>query len=112
LNIDCKKGLKQAFIYLEEFKEYTEKINRPLSNLYRIAHAMLLKTGSTKDEQNDAKSRLKQVIKEDYNIITTTMALIHLCGWYLEDFRVSNQMDILDDIHALIEHLERNVRQS
>lgn len=108
----AKKDLNQAFIYLEEFKEYTEKINRPLSNMYRIAHAMLLKTGSTKDEQNDAKSQLKQIIKEDYNIFTTTMALIHLCGWYLEDFRNSNQMDILDDIHALIEHLERNVRQS
>jgi len=35
---------------------------------------------------------------------------MNLCDWYFEEFRISNQMDILDDIHPLIDQLQRNAR--
>jgi hypothetical protein len=58
----------------------------------------------------EAEYRLKKIVEENRSIYITNSSLISLCDWYFEEFRFSNQMEILDDIPPLIDHLQRNAR--
>ncbi len=109
-----KKEFTLAQNYLKEFKQYSkENVEDWLSNnLYPLATALVLKSSSRMRDRVEAETILKKIVEESSFIFLTNFALMNLCDWYFEEFRISNQMDILDDIHPLIDHLQRNARET
>ena len=107
-----KKEFTPAQNYLKEFKQYNkENVKDWLSNnLYPLANALVLKSSTRMRDRVEAETILKKIIEVSSFIFLTNQALMNLCDWYFEEFRISNQMDILDDIHPLIDHLQRNAK--
>jgi hypothetical protein len=62
-------------------------------------------------DRTEAENILKKIIEEDIIINQTTKALITLCELYFDEFRIFNEMEIVDDIHSLIDHLQKNAKK-
>ncbi|MHA1473048.1 MAG: tetratricopeptide repeat protein, partial [Promethearchaeota archaeon] len=108
----AQKNISQARNYLQQFREFNEKKGSKASKLgYQYAHALILKSSSRMRDHTEAETIFKKLIEEDYNILLTINALKNLCELYFEEFRFSNQMEILDDIQQLIKHLQRYARR-
>jgi len=60
----------------------------------------------------EAETILKKAIKDSSDNIFNYTPVINLCDWYFEEFRISNQMEILDDIQPLIDLLQKNAVRS
>jgi len=110
----AKKNFKQAQNYLQQFKQFNEEHKSRFGNLmYQTAHALILKSSSRLRDRVEAEKKLKNIVEEnldDISIILIPYALIMLCDLYFEEFRLTNQIDILDDIYPLIDHLQRNAK--
>ena len=107
----AQNDIMQARTYLEEFKHSIEKNKTPLGfHSYQLAHALILKSSSRMRDHVEAESILKKVIDKDLSVFMTNIALISLCYWYFEEFQISNQLEILEDIHPLIDHLQKNAK--
>ena len=112
-----KKDFIQARNYLQQFKQVKEKYESREGYLeYQISNALVLKTSSRMRDRVEAETILKELIEEHlstaYIPYATNIALITLCEWYFEEFRLSNQMDVLDDIRPLIKHLQKYAKLS
>ncbi|MHA1542878.1 MAG: hypothetical protein ACTSQH_07865 [Candidatus Hodarchaeales archaeon] len=108
----AQKNISQARNYLQQFREFNEKKGSKASKLgYQYAHALILKSSSRMRDHTEAETIFKKLIEEDYIILLTINALKNLCELYFEEFRFSNQMEILDDIKQLIKHLQRYARR-
>ncbi|MFX1490331.1 MAG: hypothetical protein ACFFBI_14365 [Promethearchaeota archaeon] len=106
-----KKDINQAQNYLQQFKQFNEKYKIKFDYLiYMLAQALVLKSSTRVRDHVEAKKILKKTIEGNFTIFVTNIALIHLCDWYFEEFRISNQMEILDDIQQLVDHLVKNAR--
>lgn len=110
----AKKNLTQAQNYLHQFKQFTEKHEfRLSSSLFQLSHALILKSSARMRDHVEAEHMFKEVVKKNEWLFTTNIALFNLCDWYFKEFRLSNQMEILNDIYPIIDHLQRNaIRQN
>ncbi|MHA2266931.1 MAG: tetratricopeptide repeat protein [Promethearchaeota archaeon] len=109
----AKKDLTQAWNYIEEFKQFKENYEPKtdfMVALYRLSRALILKASSRMRDHVEAEYLLKKIVEQNTSIYITNSALIGLCDWYFEEFRISNQMEILDDIQPLINQLQRNAK--
>jgi tetratricopeptide (TPR) repeat protein len=98
----AKKDLTQARNYLEEFNKYTEKHGSKYTVLtYQLSHARVLRSGSIMRDRVEAENILKSIIKEPAPNIRGA-ALIDLCKWYFEEFQLTNQIELLDDIQRFV----------
>jgi hypothetical protein len=50
---------------------------------------------------------LKKLIEGKYTHFVKNIALVYLCEWYFEEFHISNQVEVLDDIYLIINQLLR-----
>ncbi|MHA2197935.1 MAG: tetratricopeptide repeat protein [Promethearchaeota archaeon] len=108
----AKKDFQQAQNYLEQFKQFDEIYESRLSHsLFQLSYASILKSSGRMRERVEAENLYKKIVERDYSIFTTNIALVNLCEWYFKEFQLSNQMDILDDIDTLINHLQRNAKR-
>ena len=106
-----QNDIKQAQNYLEQFKQFYNKFRGDFNYLlYQLAEAICLRWSSRLRDHVEAESILKKIIGEDSSVFLTNIALINLCYWYFEEFRISNQLEILEDIHPLIDHLQKNAK--
>ncbi|MFX0081243.1 MAG: hypothetical protein ACFE94_05770 [Candidatus Hodarchaeota archaeon] len=107
-----KKQNDEVQRYLHEFKLFNERheSNAAINGLYQLTTALILKSSSRMRDRVEAEHRLKNFIEISKNPFSTNTALINLCNWYFEEFQLSNQMEILDDIFPLIDHLVKNAR--
>ncbi|MFW9784995.1 MAG: hypothetical protein ACFFFB_22125 [Candidatus Heimdallarchaeota archaeon] len=106
-----KKEINQAQNYLQQFKQFNDKYKIKFDYLiYMLAQALVLKSSTRVRDQVEAKTILKKIVKGNFTIFVTNIALINLCDWYFEEFRISNQMELLDDIQQLVDHLVKNAR--
>jgi tetratricopeptide (TPR) repeat protein len=114
LVLQDKNDFNQAQSYLEQLKEINEKYEpREGYFMYQLVHALILKNSSRLRDRVEAEKILKQIVEARaslYDFLVINLALIYLCDWYFEEFRLSNQMDILDDIQPLIDQLQRNAK--
>jgi tetratricopeptide (TPR) repeat protein len=110
-----KKNIIQAQNYLEEFKQWIEHQQVADTNLdYQNARALILKASPRTRDHAEAENILKKIIEDtpEHRIYIILGALINLIGLYFKEFRLTNQMEILDDIYPLIDHLQRIGKQS
>jgi tetratricopeptide (TPR) repeat protein len=107
----AQKDFNQAKSYLESLRQFAKKHESRRGSLtYQLSDALILKSSFRMRDRVEAENKLQQIVKENVNIFITNIALINLCDWYFEEFRLSNQMEILDDIPPLIDHLQRNAK--
>ncbi|MHA1256864.1 MAG: tetratricopeptide repeat protein [Promethearchaeota archaeon] len=106
----AKKDFTQAQNYLQKIKQLNE--SSPLNPNYLLIRALVLSTSSRMRDRAEAEAILKEIPKENPSIRVTNSALIGLCNLYFEEYRIFNQMEILEDIQPLIDHLQRNARDS
>ncbi|MFX1455890.1 MAG: hypothetical protein ACFFDB_11005 [Promethearchaeota archaeon] len=94
--------------YFHEFKLFKEKYESraDLDYMYQVTAALILKSSGRMRDRVEAETILKNLIEKGEHGLTY-MALINLCDIYFQEFQLTNQMDILDDIHPLIDHLQR-----
>ncbi len=108
-----KKSFNQARNYLQNMKLISEKYKSEIGYLsYQLANALILKSSSRLRDRVEAEKILKKLIDSAPSIyyFEGNSAIINLCDLYLEEFQISHQMEILDDIHPLIDLLERNAK--
>lgn len=106
-----KKDLTQAQNYLLQFEHLNEKLSPRGKEMYQATYAIFLKSSSRIRDRVEAESILKRLIKEGISHETINMALVYLCDWYFEEFQISLQMEILDDILPLIDQLLKNAEK-
>ncbi|MHA2394101.1 MAG: tetratricopeptide repeat protein [Promethearchaeota archaeon] len=111
----AKNDIVQARKYLEEFKQFVKSPETDLS--YQGAHALILKTSPRLLDHFEAATILKKIFEEFHqdpsiisNIFSQNILLASLCELYLEEFRLSNQMEALDDVSPLIDLLQKNAK--
>ncbi|MFX1346756.1 MAG: tetratricopeptide repeat protein [Promethearchaeota archaeon] len=103
-----KKENEEVQRYLQEFKLLNEKHEHMIINdYYKLTTALVLKSSSRMRDRAEAENILKNLIEEG-ETLRTDIALIILCDIYFQEFQLTNQMEILDDIFPLIDHLQRN----
>ena len=106
-----KSNLNQAQNFLQQFNQLNENNENWWDfAIYQLSHALILKSSSRIRDHAEAESILKKIIEENATHFVTNFALINLCDWYFEEFQISHQMEILDDINPHVDHLQKNAR--
>ncbi|MHA2289290.1 MAG: tetratricopeptide repeat protein [Promethearchaeota archaeon] len=111
-----KNDLTQARYYLEEFKHHTEKLEFDIE--YQVASALILKASLRIRDHFEAATILKKINEKFHqaaystfpNILLHNLLLVNLSDLYLEEFRISNRMEVIDDISPLIDLLQKNAK--
>ncbi len=98
--------IPQAKSYFEQFQKFNSQVNNDFANTsYRLSLALVLKTSTRTHDRAKSEELLKQIIKEDISFSLTIDALIHLCDLFLIELRITNDLEILDDIQPYITQL-------
>ncbi|MFX0081509.1 MAG: tetratricopeptide repeat protein [Candidatus Hodarchaeota archaeon] len=103
-----KKENDELQHYFDEFKLLNERheSTAAINYIYQLTTALILKSSSRMRDRVKAEHILKNLIEEGGGLIH--LALINLCDIYFQEFQLTNQMEILDDIFPLIDLLQRN----
>ncbi len=102
-----KKEIKQAKKYLLEIKEISDRTkNKKVDIIFRQNKALILKASPRFRNKIEAEEILKQLLKEkdlSYNFEMET--LIHLCDLLITELRVTNELEVLEEIKPYISRL-------
>ena len=80
--------------------------DKSIERNYRLSKALVLKASSRFRDMGEAEKILRQIIDEEvFYFEHTPLALINLCDILLAEFRVTNKLEILDELEPLIAHL-------
>ncbi|GAG54708.1 unnamed protein product, partial [marine sediment metagenome] len=111
--LTAQKNIPEARKYLQQFKELKGNNEYSVNNIiYQGSRALILGSSSRTRDRAEAETILKKLVEESRNIYITSRMLTHLCELYFEEFRLTNQMDVLDDVQPLIKDLQRIAKQS
>ncbi|MFX0030752.1 MAG: tetratricopeptide repeat protein [Candidatus Hermodarchaeota archaeon] len=110
-----RKSPDQAQKYLDRFKQLLEEKNLTEDYfLYKLATARVLKYSSRTRNRAKAEEILKELIFEHEKTKSvgyrgvpeeSILPLIELCHYYIRELRLTNAMEILDDVKPLIKRL-------
>jgi len=91
---------------LDQYKEYGKKLEDKMTlSGYRTGKAlMLIKSGRSRNRA-EAEKLLTQIVKEAVHPIFYTNAACYLCEFYLEELRLFNEPEILNELNPLITQL-------
>ncbi|MFX1537643.1 MAG: tetratricopeptide repeat protein, partial [Promethearchaeota archaeon] len=102
-----KNSLKQAQMYLQHLSQINDKENNTIiSQRYRVAEALMLKTSMRSRNRAKAEEILVEIVEEE--IIeheVTVEALLNLCELFLVELRISNDPEVLEEIQPLVARL-------
>ncbi|MFX1279261.1 MAG: tetratricopeptide repeat protein [Promethearchaeota archaeon] len=105
IQILIEKGdFKQAQISLHGMKQLKDRLkNRYIDSFYLIDKALLLKTSLRAPDRVKAEKILKQVLKNE-NLAFEAMytASLNLCDLLLTELRITNDVELLDEIQKFI----------
>ncbi|MFX1428242.1 MAG: tetratricopeptide repeat protein [Promethearchaeota archaeon] len=111
-NFLIKKENGEVQRYLHEFKLFNERHeHRNINGFYHLTTALVLKSSSRLHDRVEAENILKRFIEIGKDPFMTSIYLIHLCDIYFQEFQLTNHMEVLNDIHLLINDLLKNVRK-
>ncbi|MFX1531672.1 MAG: tetratricopeptide repeat protein, partial [Promethearchaeota archaeon] len=100
---DSKSELQEI---IDQLKEFSEEYNdRFLIAGYNMAKAMMLQKSHRSRDRAEAEKLLKQTVKNPYSPDLYVFSLANLCEFYLEELKLFNEPDILEEIHPLITQL-------
>ncbi|UCE14684.1 MAG: tetratricopeptide repeat protein, partial [Candidatus Heimdallarchaeota archaeon] len=98
-----KSSLKMALEYLDLLEEInSHEENKVISQLYRVAKAIILKTSIRSRQRVEAEEILKQVVTQEIvNHEVSIWAMLHLCELLLFELRITNDLDVLRELKSL-----------
>jgi len=108
ITIALKKGdLARAKKYLQRLEQMNSQVeDKRFELVYRISKALVLKSSSRFRDMAKAEEILRQIINEgNFDFESTPIALINLCDILLAEFRVTNNLEILNELEPLIAQL-------
>ncbi|MFX1255713.1 MAG: tetratricopeptide repeat protein [Promethearchaeota archaeon] len=102
-----KNSLEQAQMYLQQLKQINDKENNKIiSQRYRVAEALMLKTSIRSRNRAKAEEILEKVVEEEIvEHEVTVEALLNLCELLLIELRITNDPEVLDEIQPLVTRL-------
>jgi len=102
-----KNEIKQAKKYLLEIKEISDRTkNKQVDLVFRQYKALILKASPRFRNKIKAEEILKQLLKEKPRSYRTEMVnLIHLCDLLITELRVTNELEVLEEIKPYISRL-------
>ncbi|MFX0047301.1 MAG: tetratricopeptide repeat protein [Candidatus Hermodarchaeota archaeon] len=102
-----KGDSQEAQKYLEQLKELSEKENtRLIIEKYKLHEAMVLKSSPRIHDKAKAEEMLKKMIQQGMlRAEGTIYALLNLCELLLDELRVTEEIEILEEINPLIDQL-------
>ena len=108
ITIALKKGdheqAKKYFHLLEQMKRQIK--GKRIEIYYRLSKALILKASSRFRDMVKAEKILRQIIAEEViDIQDTTLALVNVCDILLAEFRLTNNLEILNELEPLITQL-------
>lgn len=106
INVE-ENSMNQAKNYLERFREFIDlKKENIISNLFSLSRGIVLYQSSRTRDRAEAETLLKQIvdtgISQNINVYIYVYALYGLCFIYIEELRVSNDLEIIEEINPLI----------
>jgi len=106
--------LEQAQQYLHRYEQLNSQLKDKESNLvYLLNKALILKKSSRIRKRAEAEVILTQILEEedlDFELILT--ALTNLCELLLTELRMTNDLDVLEEINPLIARLLDNAEKT
>ncbi len=108
ITIALKKGdYEGAKKYLQNLKDMNSQTkDKNVKIRYRISKALVLKSSSRLHDMAKAEKILRQIVTEEVFFIEfITVALINLCDILLAEFRLTNNLEVLNELEPLITHL-------
>jgi len=108
IDININKGdIKEAKLYLDQLRELSEKFDdKWTKTFYRLSEALILKSSLRARDRIKAEDILKELA------LNTTLlgeprieAIINLCDLYLTELRITNDSEIINEIHPFIQQL-------
>lgn len=103
-----KDSIEQAQQYLGRLKRLSDLIQQKyFNNMYLLSKALILKRSGRTSNRSEAEVILRKIVKEFAFFYPEPrfQALINLCDLYLEDLKLSNNLEILEDINPVITQL-------
>ncbi len=98
--------IPQAKSYLEQFQRFNSQINNDYANAsYHFCLALVLKTSTRTHNRAKSEELLKQIIEDKISSQLNLSAIIHLCDLFLIELRITNDLEILDEIQPYIDQL-------
>jgi len=111
ITITLKKGdYEGAKKYLQNLEYMNSQVKDKYVELrYRISKALILKSSSRIHSMAKVEKILKQIVnlppEEGFFFDIKTVALINLCDILLTEFRLTNSLEVLNELEPLITHL-------
>ncbi|MFW9852256.1 MAG: hypothetical protein ACFFDS_04905, partial [Candidatus Thorarchaeota archaeon] len=79
----------------------------PLMHIYKLAMSIYLKTCSFDDNQDLIETMLKEVVQEKIIYVEMNrMALFHLCDFYLQRLKLTNDLELIKPLSETLDQLD------
>jgi tetratricopeptide (TPR) repeat protein len=108
IEINVGKGdIKEAKVYLDHLREHSEKFDiKPQKVLCRHSKALILKSSLRARDRVKAEDIFKELAMDNtINSDIRIQAIIDLCDLYLTELRITNDPEIINEIHPYIQEL-------
>ncbi len=106
IEINVSKGdIKEAKVYLDQLREQSEKFDiKP--RFYHYSKALILKSSLRARDRIKAEDIFKELAMDNTVLSELRInAIINLCDLYLTELRITNDVDIIKEIHPYIQEL-------
>ncbi|MFX1279360.1 MAG: tetratricopeptide repeat protein [Promethearchaeota archaeon] len=109
-----KRSPEEAQQHLNLFYQYIKRNNISKNfSWYRLAKARMLKSSPRIRNRAEAEKILRELIGEHRGVDNEfIIAIIELCDFYFEELRLTNEIEIIDDIQPLIERLLKESKRT
>ncbi|MFX0151041.1 MAG: nitrilase-related carbon-nitrogen hydrolase [Candidatus Hodarchaeota archaeon] len=98
---------EKAILYIEELKQLSERTGNPMvEQFYRLGNGFLLKASSRMRDKMRALEIFQQIAEEEVFFYSTTVyAIVSLCELLLDEFRASEDKNVLDELKSWTDKL-------
>ncbi len=105
---EIKQNLEKMEIVATIRNMQTEHvIDYPLMHIYKLAQSIYLKACSFDDNQDVIETMLKEVVQEKLIFVEMNrMAFFHLCDFYLQKLKLTNDIELLKPIKQSLDQLD------
>ncbi|MFW9879103.1 MAG: tetratricopeptide repeat protein, partial [Candidatus Thorarchaeota archaeon] len=106
-NYVSKGDIKEAKVYLDQMRYHLKKLSiKGQKNLYYISKALILKSSLRARDRIKAEDIFKELAMDNTVLSYLRIeAIINLCDLYLTELRITNDLEIINEIHPYIQEL-------
>ncbi|MFX1468040.1 MAG: tetratricopeptide repeat protein [Promethearchaeota archaeon] len=102
-----KQDIEKAQNYIEQLAQINEQVdNKTIERIYLLSKALILKASPRIHNRVKAQEILRQIIEEEIDVGEITIkALLNLCELLLEELRMTNELEVLDELEPVVSQL-------